>query len=83
MKDTKLIIVDGINGSGKSTTAELISLHLQKSGISARDILEDHRPNPVRMGDPFFFDSVDAWITERIKRWETFLNRMGRKRQPQ
>lgn len=72
MRDSKLIIVDGFSGSGKSTTAELISLHLQRSGIKARDILEDHRPNPVRMGDPFFFNSVDAWISEKIKRWEIF-----------
>ncbi|WP_347552997.1 hypothetical protein ABFG93_22380 (plasmid) [Pseudalkalibacillus hwajinpoensis] len=47
MTRTKLIIVEGMWGSGKSTTAELIYDHLTECGIDTRLFLEGDLDNPA------------------------------------
>ncbi|MDQ0483949.1 hypothetical protein [Guptibacillus hwajinpoensis] len=47
MAETKLIIVEGMWGSGKSTTAKLIYDHLTKAGIETRAYLEGDLNNPA------------------------------------
>jgi len=47
MINTKLILVDGITGSGKSTTAHYIARHLEKNGIKAKWLYEQERDHPI------------------------------------
>ncbi|MDP4549620.1 hypothetical protein Q9251_01840 [Alkalihalobacillus macyae] len=47
MAETKLIIVEGMWGSGKSTSAKLIYDHLTKAGIDTRAYLEGDLNNPA------------------------------------
>jgi len=47
MINTKLIFVDGITGSGKSTTAHFIARQLEKNGIKAKWFHEGETGNPL------------------------------------
>ena len=47
MIKTNLILIDGIPGSGKSTTAQLLCLNLRKQGYQARWIYEQEMPHPI------------------------------------
>jgi thymidylate kinase len=56
----KLILIEGIPGSGKSITAQRLYLHLLKQGYDARWVCEHERPHPI-YGD---YDVVKAWQLE-------------------
>lgn len=43
----RIIFVDGLPGSGKSTTAQRLSLHLRRQGHAARWVFEHETPHPV------------------------------------
>lgn len=43
----RIIFVDGLPGSGKSTTAQRLSLHLRRQGYRARWVFEHEEPHPV------------------------------------
>jgi len=66
----KLIIVDGIMGSGKSTTAKFVVDCLEREGISARLIGEGDEDHPIQMKDPEDYVSIQAWMTERLVKWK-------------
>jgi hypothetical protein len=54
MINTKLIIVDGMPGSGKSTAAEMISQRLSTLKISNELFLETTKGNPLFINTPAF-----------------------------
>ncbi len=47
----RLVIVEGIMGSGKSTTVRLIAKYLQETGQQAVPVHERTEPHPVRATD--------------------------------
>jgi thymidylate kinase len=47
MRETRLILVEGLPGSGKSTTAHLLSRHLQSLDVSVRWWYEEEVGHPV------------------------------------
>ncbi|MDM0053602.1 hypothetical protein [Variovorax sp. J22R115] len=47
MIDTTLILIDGLTGSGKSTTAQRLWLHLERCGVAARWIYEHDTSHPI------------------------------------
>ena len=47
MTDTKLILVEGIPGAGKTTTTRHLGTYLQQSGISCRWYFEEDEPHPI------------------------------------
>jgi thymidylate kinase len=47
MIDTKLILVDGIPGAGKSTTAQFIARQLEKNGIKTKIYNETDNNHPL------------------------------------
>lgn len=47
MRDTHIILLDGLPCTGKSTTTQRIGVHLQKQGIDARWFLEIDEAYPV------------------------------------
>jgi thymidylate kinase len=55
MIDTKLILVEGVPGSGKSTTAQFISKCLSESGIANKWWYEEEKGHPV-----YLFDSDES-----------------------
>ena len=53
----RLVIVEGIMGSGKSTTMRFIAKHLQEAGRPAVYIHERTDPHPVRATD-----ELEHWL---------------------
>src|SRR5688572_18040817 len=82
MKDlrTRLVIVEGIMGSGKSTTARCIATCLERAGQRARAVTETTKPHPVRGTDglPHWYKpwlgTTPAGLAERsLAKWHTFV----------
>jgi hypothetical protein len=82
MIETRLISVDGLSGSGKSTTAQWLEVQLQRRGIRARWVCEYDVPHPLWWYDTFDGQQyiVPPWDTttggERIeasvRKWRAF-----------
>lgn len=69
MLTTKLILVDGLPGSGKSTTAQFIALQLQKHHLPARWFYEDEQPHPIH-----FWEANDKadFVRRNLNAWQSF-----------
>jgi hypothetical protein len=68
----KLIVVEGIMGSGKTTTTTVLAEQLAARGTASRAIWEGMDQHPVQTSDPEGFGSVDAWMQARLQRWSAF-----------
>lgn len=79
MIDTKLILIEGCPGSGKSSTAQHIGRQLQAGLVPCRWYYEEEQPHPtaVRMGihDPKGFR---AFGRETLRTWRDFVSRAQR-----
>lgn len=51
MTHPRLIFVEGLPGSGKSTTAQRLALHLRRHGVRARWIFEHEREHPLGLNE--------------------------------
>lgn len=61
MIDTKLILIEGLSGAGKSTTAQRLWLHLVRQGHDARWFFEDDSTHPIwRLSDQGAMDAAGA-----------------------
>jgi thymidylate kinase len=83
MIDTKLIIVEGIMGSGKSTTSEYVSKMLTSRGIKNQLYLETHKPHPLKVlsnDDPqVLWNITPAEYRElSLKKWAQFVENIIR-----
>lgn len=67
MLDTKLILVDGIPGSGKSTTAQWIALELQRRQIEADWFMDEHRGNPVTIWEHL---PAESFLVRSLENWQ-------------
>lgn len=82
MLDTKLIIVTGISGTGKSTTAKRLSGLLCQIGVDCRYLHEECEHHPIRENE-FSWGSVksvaDMEVNCRLmlQRWEAFAGGIG------
>jgi hypothetical protein len=47
MLNTKLILIEGLPGSGNSTTTRYLPAVLQGSGCDCRQYLEEDEPHPI------------------------------------
>jgi thymidylate kinase len=47
MKDTKLILIEGVSGSGKSTLAQFLTRVLTNQGISCQWRYEEEKDHPL------------------------------------
>ena len=77
----RLVIVEGIMGSGKSTWMRFIARHLQAAGYDAVAIHERTEPHPVRATDELehgfepWRDATAARLAERaLARWAAFVS---------
>jgi hypothetical protein len=78
--ERKLVIIEGIMGSGKSTTVRAIAASLEQARLPARPIYETNRPHPVRGTDglPHWYepwlDVTPAELADRsLARWRAFV----------
>jgi hypothetical protein len=81
---TRLIFVDGLPGSGKSTTAERIATDLAERGIPRRLLREREIDHPLNVGGDlhpsgnttgagmFATYTVDSFVDESLARWRAF-----------
>jgi hypothetical protein len=71
---SKLILVEGLTGSGKSTMAHFIARQLHGNGISARWVHEGEVPHP------FLIDletSVSEYMTETKSNWDAYIDQVA------
>jgi len=59
MIDTNLILVDGLPGSGKSTTAQRMFLHLINNGYDVRWYYEHETPHPI-----YGYDKIETALDQ-------------------
>jgi Fe-S cluster assembly ATPase SufC len=89
MRDTRLVFVEGIMGSGKSTTARFLTEHLQYNQIAARFVLEgptvEEPDHPLRVATDFphpnriWLDvTIEHYIERSLLKWHNFVQEARR-----
>jgi hypothetical protein len=85
MKDTKLVLVEGLPGSGKTTTARWLVGALAARGARAQLLREDAPDHPLKVGGPlhpggattgaalFARYTVEGYAEESLARWAAFV----------
>ena len=80
MIKTKLILVDGITGSGKSTTAHFIARQMEKNGIKVKWFYEVEKDHPVleifKNDDESDHDHSKRVFQEYPKKWIDFVDKI-------
>jgi len=80
MIKTKLILVDGITGSGKSTTAHFIARQMEKNGVKVKWYYEVEKDHPVfeilKNDDESDLDHSKRVFEEYPKKWIDFVNKV-------
>jgi len=76
MLDTKLILVEGLPGSGKSTTAQYIALQVKENGLPTRWFHEAEKPHPIRVQDVLQRDGIEEFVVRSISNWQSFIDEM-------
>ncbi|HEY7269646.1 MAG TPA: hypothetical protein VH951_07450 [Dehalococcoidia bacterium] len=84
MRDTRLIFVEGLPGSGKTTTSWYIARQMYRLGLNVRLFPEVEPEHPLNVGGAmhpagdtkggtlFGSYNVDAYIEESLQRWRGF-----------
>jgi thymidylate kinase len=74
MIDTHLVLIEGLPGSGKSTTAQKLAADITNSGNSCQCFLEWDVDHPIPIGDDFALGKVIASSRERepsmLQQWQ-------------
>jgi hypothetical protein len=85
MRATKLIFVDGLPGTGKTTAATWLAARLQDTQLQADLYLEFQQGHPTNVGgdlhpagdvsgDAFFaVYTPEAFVEQSLQRWEAFV----------
>jgi hypothetical protein len=85
MLETRLIFVDGVPGSGKSTTAAYVAGELEEHGIPCRFLRERDIDHPLNVGGDlhpsgsatgarmFAAYTVRSFVDESLGRWSAFV----------
>jgi hypothetical protein len=85
MLRTRIIFVDGLPGSGKSTTAEYVAGELEQRGIRCRLLRERETEHPLNVGGDlhpsgsttgarmFAAYTVGSFVEESLARWSAFV----------
>jgi hypothetical protein len=66
-RDPRLVLVEGLPGAGKSTTAHLLSLHMARQGRPARWYYEHQEPHPI-----FHYPDILAAIETGVVKNDVF-----------
>jgi thymidylate kinase len=71
---SKLIVVEGLTGSGKSIMAHFIARQLQYNGIPASWVHEGDEPHPILIDVK---SGIEAYMAEAQARWAAYVDRVG------
>ena len=85
MRDTRFIFIEGIMGSGKSTTAWFLTEQLQSNGFAARFLAEgptiEQLEHPLRVAttlphpNAVWLDiGVEMYIALSLQKWRDFVH---------
>src|SRR5712692_9308548 len=86
MRNTQFIFVEGIMGSGKTTTAWFLTEQMQRNRIAAHFMLEgptiDEPEHPLRVAtelphpNAVWHDvTVEQFIEQSLQKWHTFVDK--------
>lgn len=75
MLHTTLILVDGLPGSGKSTTAQFIALQLERNHIPARWFYELDNSHPIHAFHEWSREGPESFIETIIANWRSFVTK--------
>ena len=83
MVNTKLIIITGMSGSGKSTTAQRLAQQFQLNGVRHRWLHEEIAHHPIRdgefsLGSLYDHADVERNIQDMFERWDRLVARIVR-----
>jgi thymidylate kinase len=70
----KLIVVEGLTGSGKSIMAHFIARQLQYNGLPASWVHEGDEPHPILIDVE---SGIEAYMAEAQARWAAYVDRVG------
>ena len=74
MYDTRLIFIECIMGSGKSSTTTFLSLQLQWNQVKHRYVYEAEVPHPTRVRDHVLAPaSPEQYVEKSLKSWRFFV----------
>jgi hypothetical protein len=80
MLDTRLIIVEGIMGSGKSTLSKAIARRLRQQRYPAKHVPESFRDHPTNVTrtlthwqKPWLEHTPETFIAQSLHNWQTFV----------
>lgn len=74
----RLILVEGLPGSGKSSTAQFICDQLQRNGHKARWYYEEEEPHPLAVGGLRDADAFQDYSRAVRRRWRGFARRTAK-----
>ena len=76
---TKLVFVEGLPGSGKSSTAQYLWMQLQKQGLQSRWYYEEVSSHPVALFDRDSANkTVPEIISDGLAKWKSFVTEAKR-----
>lgn len=83
MPDTRLIIITGISGAGKSNTAQNLARQYRMNGVRHVWMHEEIRRHPIRVGEftaaPLETEAdFEINIRDYFRRWDRFIKRILR-----
>lgn len=90
MRDTHLILLDGLPGSGKTTATAYVAHCLAEAGVAARAYYESDDGHPLNVGGPlhpagettgealFRQYTVESYIAESLSRWRALVAETAR-----
>ena len=75
----RLVLVEGVPGSGKSTTAQWLALECARQGVACRWIYEQQPEHPVSRPAPpgGWGPTWHDWSDERLGHWHAFVAAAG------
>ena len=72
--NTQLILIDGLPGSGKSTSAQFIALQCKQNELAARWFFELEHAHPIHAFHAWSRKGPEEFITKTLRNWQRFAD---------